>query len=139
MRSWFSRRTSPTAEPAPIDAYKEGRIDERDRLARNGQGTRATRSEIDAAYDRGRREEGLRRRGHPFITLLLVILSLAAIGMIYLAVKTGSFASAGAVIDGALSSSAQRAASPVTGAENTAGTVLENAGQNLKSHAAGQP
>jgi hypothetical protein len=66
-------------------------------------------------------------------------LSLAAIGMIYLAVKTGSFASAGAVIDGALSSSAQRAASPVTGAENKAGTVLENAGQNLKSHAAGQP
>jgi len=136
MRSWFSRRMSPSAEPAPIDAYKEGRIDERERLAKDGQGTPVTRSEINAAYDRGRREEGLRRRGHPVITFVLVVLSLVAIGMIYLSVKTGSFAAAGAVVDSALTSSAQRAASPVTGAENKAGAALENAGANLKNQAA---
>jgi hypothetical protein len=113
-------------------------MDERERLAKNGQGVRATRGEIDAAYDRGRREESLRHRSHPLITLLLVILSLGAIAMVYLAVKTGSFAAAGAVVDGALSTSAQRAASPVTGAENKAGSALENAGANLKSQAAAQ-
>jgi hypothetical protein len=138
MRSWFSRRVTPNGEPAPLDAYKQGRIDEHDRLAKTGSATTATRGEVDAAYDRGRREERVRHRGHPLITFLLVILSLAALGMIYLAVRTGSFAAAGAVVDSAFSSEVQRANSPVVGAENKAGAALENAGASLKNRASGQ-
>jgi hypothetical protein len=139
MRSWFSRRATPNGEPAPLDAYKQGRVDEHDRLAKTGTAATSTRGETDAAYDRGRRDERLRHRGHPLITFLLVILSLAALAMIYLGVRTGSFAAAGAVVDSAFSSGVQRANSPVVGAENKAGSALENAGANLKNRASGQP
>jgi hypothetical protein len=137
IRSWFSRRAP--AAPAPsadaLDAYKEGSVDERQRLEKDVPPTRAARADIDAAYDRGRRDERARRRGSPLLAFLLLILAVAAGLMIYLAVRQGSFAAAGAVIDNALSSTAQRATAPVTRAADTTGSALVNAGQSLKERA----
>jgi hypothetical protein len=135
IRSWFSRRAAPAPAADTLDAYKEGRLDERQRLEKDAPASRAERADVDAAYDRGRRDERARRRGSPLLAFLLLILAVAAGLMIYVAVRQGSFAAAGAVVDNALSSTAQRATAPVTGAADKAGSALENAGQSLKERA----
>jgi hypothetical protein len=131
MRSWFGRRlvTDPaTAATVPadgIEAYREGRADERQRLQRDGlQVDRATSD----AYDRGRRDERLRHRGSPLLALITIILVVIAVGILFLAAKTGSFSNAGAVIDNMIQN-------PVHAAADKAGSALENAGQSLKSSA----
>ncbi|MEO7026498.1 MAG: hypothetical protein ABI056_02995 [Caulobacteraceae bacterium] len=129
MRTWFGRPAAPAEER--LDAYKEGRTDERARLrdpALAPAATVADRAAINEAYERGRREEGLRRRGSPllgFITLVLVIIALA---VLILAIRAGSFAGAGAQIDNLL----QR---PVHNAADRAGNALQNAGRSLKDNA----
>lgn len=133
MRSWFGRAAPPAEER--LDAYKEGRADERSRLhdpAIAPVAVTADRGAITEAYDRGRREERLRRRGSPllgFITLVLVIIALA---VLILAIRAGSFAGAGAQIDSLL----QR---PVQNAADRAGNALQNAGQSLKDKAGSSP
>jgi hypothetical protein len=140
MRTWFSRRTAPADRPEPLDAYKEGSVDERRRLEKEGVGAEATRRETDRAYERGRHDERRRHHGHPFIALILIVLSISAIGMMYLAVRTGSFAAAGATVDRAVSSASQGVQAPVRNAAGNAGSALQNAGQSLKQRAgAGQP
>jgi hypothetical protein len=59
------------------------------------------------------------------ITIVLVVLAIA---VLFLAAKTGSFSSAGAVIDNML----QR---PVHAAADKAGSALEKAGQSLRNSA----
>jgi hypothetical protein len=134
MRSWLGRRlaTDPAIPPVDslrangVEAYKEGRADERQRLQRDG--VQVDRAAGDA-YERGRRDERLRRRGSPFLAIVTLILVVIAVGILFLAAKTGSFSSAGAVIDGFI----QR---PVHAAADKAGTALENAGQSIKDTAA---
>lgn len=129
MRSWFGRPPAPTEER--LDAYKEGRADERAHIRDPGTApvaAGADRGAITEAYDRGRREERLRRRGSPllgFITLVLVIIALA---VLILAIRAGSFAGAGAQIDTLLQS-------PVHNAADRAGNALQNAGRSLKDNA----
>ncbi len=133
MRSWFERRmaTDPavvSSEGLPangLDAYKEGRADERQRLQKDG--VHVDRAASDA-YDRGRRDERLRHRGSPLLAILTIILVVIALAIIFLAIKTGSFSNAGAVIDNMIQS-------PVHAAADKAGSALENAGQSIKSSA----
>ncbi|HEY5071019.1 MAG TPA: hypothetical protein VII63_03210 [Caulobacteraceae bacterium] len=128
MRSWFSRRLAPGPGAGALDAYKEGRLDERQRAEKSGETAGATRADVDAAYDRGRRDERSRRRGSPFLTFLLVVLAVAAAAMVFLAVRLGSFAAAGAVVDTVIRT-------PFHGAADKAGSALQNAGRSLKDRA----
>ena len=126
MRSWFSRRPATVSASDSLDAYKEGRLDERKRVVNEGDGVHASRTEIADAYARGRREA--RRGGSPFLTLILLILSAGAILMIVLAVHYGSFTAAGSVVDA-------RLRSPVRTAAAKTGSALQNAGQSIEQHA----
>jgi hypothetical protein len=60
------------------------------------------------------------------VTVFLVAIALA---ILFLAIKTGSFSNAGAVIDNLIQN-------PVHAAADKAGSALENAGQSIKSSAA---
>jgi hypothetical protein len=59
------------------------------------------------------------------VTLLLAVVALT---VLFLAIRTGSFSGAGAVIDGLIQH-------PVHAAAEKAGSALESAGQNLKKDA----
>jgi hypothetical protein len=134
MRSWFGRRLvaepgvlpSDTVPASGLDAYREGRADERQRLQRDG--VHVDRATGDA-YDRGRRDERLRRRGSPLLAILTILLVVMAIAILFLAIKTGSFSNAGAVIDNLIQPQVHAAA-------DKAGSALENAGQSIKKSAA---
>ncbi|MGH7022302.1 MAG: hypothetical protein ACREEB_01785 [Caulobacteraceae bacterium] len=98
-----------------------------------------TRADVDAAYERGRRDAARRRRGSPFFSLLALIAIAALAMLLYLAAQTGSFSSGGAVVDNDISNASQRAQAPFKNAANNAGNALENAGQRLKRDAGSQP
>ena len=133
MRSWFARRT---AGAGPVDeAYKDGRSDERQHVEREGAAPSIDKSDLKDAYERGRREGRVRRRGSPLFTLLVLILVVVGAGLIYLAVKNRSFSGGGAVVDRNLSAAAQSAQAPLRGAADKAGAALQNAGETLKQRA----
>ncbi|HUZ11233.1 MAG TPA: hypothetical protein VMU93_00080 [Caulobacteraceae bacterium] len=120
------------AEPGNLhSAYRAGRDDERARLAKAPVDTRDRRWRD--VYERGRRDERARRRGAPLLTLLLVLVAAIGGAFIYLAVREGSFARGGQVVDRGLGQAAQQA-SPAIG---SAGQSLENAGRSLKQSASG--
>ena len=128
MRSWFGRRlvTDPTSQPADgLTAYREGRADEHQQLRRDG--VHVDRATNDA-YEHGRRDEQLRHRGSPILAIVTFILVIIAIAVLVLAVKTGSFRNAGAVLDDLIQNPAHVAAAK-------AGSALEKAGQDLKGDA----
>ena len=138
MRSWFARRTvgaGPGDGPDQLEAYKDGRSDERRRVEADVGARPIDKSDLADAYERGRREERLRRRGSPLFTLLVLMLVLVGAGLIWLAVQNRSFSSGGAVVDRNLSAAAQSVQAPVRGAADKAGNALQNAGENLKEHA----
>lgn len=127
MRNWFTRAAAPGE--APLDAYKEGRADERAHLKTPAL-AREDHAAVTEAYDRGRREERLRRRGSPFLMFVTLVLVVVALAVLILALRAGSFAQAGAQIDATLRR-------PVDSAANQAGNALQNAGQTLKDKAGG--
>jgi hypothetical protein len=108
-----------------LDAYKDGRADERGRVQRDN--LAVDRVAIDA-YDRGLRDERHRHRGSPVLALITFILVCIALAVIVLAVKTGSFSNAGAAIDNLVRP-------PVQAAADRTGTALENAGKKIKNDA----
>jgi len=132
MKSWFRGRTVVGDRADGLEAYKEGRADERAGVEHGVAAVRVDRGAINDAYDRGRREERLRHRGSPFLALITAILVIIALAVLVLAVRTGSFSNAGAVIDGFI----QR---PVQNAADRTGNALQNAGQNLKDRAGSTP
>ena len=123
----------------PVEAYKEGRRDERARVAHDGEislpDRPQTKAEIKEAYERGRREERLRHRGSPLLSFIVLMVVLVGAGLIYLAVRNGSFSSGGAVVDQSLAKVSQSAQAPIRNAADQTGDVLQNAGQNLKQNA----
>jgi hypothetical protein len=121
--------------PEPVEAYREGRRDEKARVEDETIAPRAERTDIKDAYERGRREERLRRRRSPILGLFVLVLVLIGAGMIYLAVENGSFSSGGAVVDQSLAKVSQTARAPIRGAADKTGDALQNAGQNLKQNA----
>lgn len=126
---WFGRPA--TAADDRLDAYKDGRADERARLREpvpNGAANRDARAIEAEAYDRGRREERLRHRGSPLLVFVTLVLVVVALIVLILAVRAGSFEGAGRQIDAML----QR---PVQNAADKAGNALQNAGQTIKNKA----
>lgn len=100
------------------------------------------KAELNAAYEKGRRDEARRRprrRSHPLFSFLVLIIVAAAAMMIYLAAQNGSFANGGAVVDKDLATASQSAQAPFRRAADRAGDTLENAGQTLKQKAGDQP
>ncbi|MGI9169219.1 MAG: hypothetical protein ACR2FH_03465 [Caulobacteraceae bacterium] len=131
MRSWFGGRATPVVRVDPgdgLEAYKEGRADERARVDHDVGAPRIDRGAINDAYDRGRREERLRHRGSPLLALITAVLVIIALAVLILAVNRGSFMAAGAVIDGWIRS-------PVQTAADKTGNALQNAGQDIKDRA----
>ncbi|MEO8811854.1 MAG: hypothetical protein ABI376_02940 [Caulobacteraceae bacterium] len=148
MSGWFGRRrpsTGPVDGDGPTGAYREGRLDERAAeqadpaavaptpITRDA--ARLDRDRLDASYDRGRRDARARRRGSPVLTLVLLVLVIVAAILIFLAIRNGSFAGGGAVVDREISNLAQTAQAPVRNAADKTGAALQNAGENLKQSA----
>lgn len=121
--------------PEPLDAYKDGRRDERLQVEDESTLSKEHRAAINDAYERGRREERLRRRSSPLLSFVILLVVLVGGGLIYLAFKNGSFSSGGAVVDQSLAKVSQSAQAPIRGAADKTGDALQNAGQNLKQNA----
>ncbi len=136
MKSLFGRRDEigPVEGPDTLGAYKEGRLDER-RGADHAE-PRATKADIDEAYDRGR-VDGRRRGGGGFGLIGLLLLVVLVVGgvMLYLAARNGSFSSGGAVVDRNIATVTQKAQAPIRSAADKTGNALQNAGQDLKQRA----
>ena len=135
--SWLNKK-----EPVATDrddlmqAYKEGRKDERNRTD-PAVADAAHADVIDAKelYERGRRDERARRRGSPIATVLVLAVAIAGGAMIYLAVHEGSFGRAGQKIDSNISTVTEKAQAPVRQAADKAGSALQSAGESLKHNA----
>jgi hypothetical protein len=69
----------------------------------------ATEADVEAAYDRGRRDERARHRSHPILTLVVAVIALVGGAMIFLAAREGSFARGGQVMDAQLAQASQNA------------------------------
>ncbi len=135
MRNPF--RTQP-AVVGPVDqaeAYREGRVDERDRLLDRDRvvtAPAASAGDVKEAYQRGRQRERLARRGSPLFNLLILLAVVVAGVFIYLAVQKGSFTGAGAVVDQKLDQTAHSINAPLKSAAENTGDALKKAGQDLK-------
>jgi len=68
-----------------------------------------TEADVDAAYDKGRRDERGRHRSHPVLTMVVAVIALVGGAMIYLAAREGSFARGGQVMDSQLATASQTA------------------------------
>ena len=96
-----STLADPAVPIAPAEAYREGRRDGHDEHL---QDARSTQVALDNAYERGRRDERLRRRQSPLTAIALFLLALVAIIVLVMDAVYGSFTAAGAAIDSAINS-----------------------------------
>ena len=139
MKAWFGRRdeiTPPVVAPEEVlDAYKDGRKDERVHLEHEVRTPRIDKADVKEAYERGRRDERARHKSSPVMALIVLLIAVIGVGGLYLAAKEGSFTGGGAVVDRNLNTASQTVQQPVRNAAENAGTALENAGQNLKQAA----
>lgn len=85
-------------------------------------------SDLKEAYRLGRKDERARRKRHPILMTVLVLLALAGAAFIALAVINGSFGDAGQVADHNLSVAADRAEPAVRGAAGEAAETLRGVG-----------
>ena len=130
MRNWFRTQPAGIATPDTVEAYREGRVDERRNLeVAPATATRASRAEIQAAYERGRAQ---RRGVSPLLSLVMLIAVVVAGALIYLAVRNGSFSNGGAVVDNGLDKVAQTVDAPIKNAAENTGAALQKAGDKLK-------
>lgn len=143
MKPWFQRRDPTTDEPVAVhrpdmlEAYKDGRRDEHRRVDHevSHPHDRIDKADVKEAYERGRRDERARHRGSPLAAFLVLVVALAGAGALYLAAREGSFTGGGQVVDQNIHAASDRVQAPVRRAADSAGSALENAGQNLKQTA----
>ena len=141
MGSWFERRDRDIPEAIPadredlLDAYKEGRKDERTRVVHDGKHERIDAVDVRQAYERGRRDERARHRGSPLAALLVLLVAMAGGAVLFLAAREGSFTRGGEVIDRNVQAAAQTAQAPIRNAADNTGNALRNAGDNIKDTA----
>jgi hypothetical protein len=134
VTNWFRNSAESATTSSEAEAYRAGPREERLNIEQDMVG-RPLKAEIDAAYERGRQDERARRRGSPVIAILVVIVALMGGGMIYLAIRDGSFGAAGAQVDHTLSSGVDQVQAPIKGAAAKTGDALQAAGKNLKKDA----
>ncbi len=90
--------------------------------------TTPTSADVKRAYERGRRDERARHRGHPLLALTVFVIALAGAAMIFLAAREGSFSRGGQVVDQKLAvatGKAQAAGEDATVAAADAGQSLQ--------------
>jgi hypothetical protein len=123
-RNWF--RTQTVGGAPPVQVVERDPVIVADQRA------------VDAAYERGRLQErerlrlARRRGGSPLVFLLVALAVVFAVGMIYLAIRNGSFTSAGAAVDNGLAKAGNSVTAPIQNAKEKTGDALEKAGRDLK-------
>ena len=94
----------PTSPAAPLEAYKEGRRDERRQVEAGGLDHRSVKKELDDAFNRGRQHGRAERRGSLLGVVALLVLAVVIVVTAVMYVDYGSFGAAGAVLDHAVAS-----------------------------------
>jgi hypothetical protein len=117
----FFRHRRRAADPFPPSS---GPPDERGAFAA---GIREGRRE-----ERAKRDTRVRRRGHPMIGLLLVLVAVAGAAMLALAVHEGSFQRGGRVVDENISNAVTPAQTAGADAIVRTGRAIEGAGDALQ-------
>lgn len=92
-------------------------------------------ADLQAAYERGRRDERARRKRHPIAMTLMVGVAVAGAVVLGLAAREGSFGRGGQVVDHNLSVAADRAEPIVRDAVTDAGAAVQDAGRNVRKSA----
>lgn len=90
-------------------------------------------ADLQAAYERGRRDERARRKRHPLMMTLTVVAALAGATVLAVAAREGSFGRGGEVVDHNLAVAADRAEPVVRDAVTDAGQAVQNAGREMRS------
>jgi len=85
------------------------------------------RATINQAYDKGRRDEAGRHRGHPILGLALGLAAAVGAVVVFYAVREGSFSRGGAVVDNKLAAAASSAGPALANAASTAVPRIEQA------------
>ena len=91
--------------------------------------------DLQAAYERGRRDERRSRKRHPLMMTLTFAAAAVGVVVLFLAASNGSFQQGGANVDRNLEVAADRAEPVVRGAVANTGKAIENAGQDMKTKA----
>lgn len=89
-------------------------------------------ADLQAAYERGRRDERARRKRHPLLMTLTIVAALAGATVLAVAAREGSFGRGGEVVDHNLAVAADRAEPVVRDAVSGAGQAVENAGREVR-------
>jgi hypothetical protein len=87
-----------------LDAYKEGRRDERRQVDAGLIDRKIIKKEVDDAYERGKAIGMARRHGSFFGALSFFLLAVVVIAEAAMVISYGSFGAAGVVIDRMISS-----------------------------------
>jgi hypothetical protein len=95
-----------------------------------------TRDAFAAGRRLGHREGRSRRRGHPMIGLLVLLVAVAGAAMLVLAAREGSFARGGQVVDQNLSAAAGQAQTAGADALARTGQAIQNASASLERKSA---
>jgi len=124
MRFFKPNESDPEVTTAPVVVERQVVVDR----------PVLTEKDVKTAYERGRRDERDRRKGHPVLALMVFVIALIGAGMIYIAAREGSFSGGGQVIDqqiAKITGRAQVAREDTGNAVSRAGQKLQNAGQSL--------
>jgi hypothetical protein len=92
-------------------------------------------ADLQAAYERGRRDERARRKRHPVAMTLMVCVAAAGALVLAVAAREGSFGRGGQVVDHNLAVAADRAEPMVRDAVTDAGAAVQDAGRNVRKSA----
>jgi hypothetical protein len=98
----------------------------------------ADAAELDAAYQRGRRDERSARRRSPLVSLVIGVVAVIGAGTLLLAAREGSFAGGGQLVDHQLQIATGQAAVGARDAAAATGEAVRDAGTSLHDRAAGQ-
>ncbi len=103
---------------------------DKDHDAGHGHHDGLTQADVGRAYQRGRRDERARHRGHPVLALVVFLVAVMGAGMVILAASEGSFTRGGQVLDHKLSGVADNA----WAGSRRATVLVADAGQTLKQN-----
>ena len=98
-----------------------------------------TRDAFAAGRRLGHREARSRRRGHPMIGLLVLLVAVAGAAMLALAAHEGSFARGGQVVDQNISAAAGQAQNAGANALAQTGQAIQNASASLERKTSAKP
>lgn len=93
----------------------------------------ADSAELDAAYQRGRRDERSARRRSPLLSLAVAVVAIVGAGTLVLAAREGSFASGGQVVDHQLQIATGQAELTTRDAAAATGEAVHDAGTHLRN------